>query len=150
MTKYDNLTMGTEIYYTGDMANADGYGTITKVREPTRFAPVSYDIAMADAREMRGMTIKPAVWFVQAHVLGSSSLPREHAARRFKQRDKVRENDMRADMQPSMKVWAGTIAGYAMVGIQLLMDAHDGYTLLLGLGAFGIALWLLNNPTKFC
>ena len=53
--KYDNLPVGTEIYYTGDMANADGYGTITKVREATRFAPISYDITMEGGREIKGL-----------------------------------------------------------------------------------------------
>src|SRR5208337_4116142 len=55
MPKYDNLPVGTEIYYTGDMANADGYGTITKVREATRFAPISYDITMEGGREIKGL-----------------------------------------------------------------------------------------------
>ena len=55
MTKYDNLPVGTEFYYTGDMANADGYGIIVKVRERTRFAPVSYDTKLEDGREQKGI-----------------------------------------------------------------------------------------------
>ncbi len=107
MTKYDNLTAGTEIYYTGDMANADGYGTITKVREPTRFAPVSYDIAMADGREMRGIyhhafqpTIGRRFW-----------LKTEHEAERAKRiaEMQLRLANAHIDGLPFPKGWGPTI-----------------------------------------
>ena len=41
---------GTRIYYTGDMANIEDYGTITKFHEPTKYAPQRMDIELDDGR----------------------------------------------------------------------------------------------------
>jgi hypothetical protein len=49
--------VGTEIYYTGDVANIDGNGTVTRVRP----ADLKYgygetmDITLTDGREMRAI-----------------------------------------------------------------------------------------------
>tara|TARA_Y100001937_G_scaffold128504_1_gene205508 strand:+ start:1638 stop:1952 length:315 start_codon:yes stop_codon:yes gene_type:complete len=45
----ENLETGTKIYYTGDMANREGFGTITKVGGD-RFVSRWYDITMDDGR----------------------------------------------------------------------------------------------------
>ena len=50
-TKYTKLTEGTKVYYTGDMANVDGAGVITKVNPPDRWYAVSYNIVLEDGRE---------------------------------------------------------------------------------------------------
>lgn len=47
--------IGTRIYYTGDMANLDGCGTVTGLREPTRFSGPGLDIKMDDGREFLGV-----------------------------------------------------------------------------------------------
>ncbi len=44
------ITLGQRIYYTGDVANVDGTGTVVAVRPPSRFAEESYDIDMDDGR----------------------------------------------------------------------------------------------------
>jgi hypothetical protein len=49
------FTVGTEIYYKGDMANSDGYGRITAIRQPTKWNPLSVDVRLDDDREMRGI-----------------------------------------------------------------------------------------------
>ena len=41
--------VGQEIYYTGDMANRDGWGKITKV-EPCEWYKYKYTLEMADGR----------------------------------------------------------------------------------------------------
>lgn len=54
----NQLSIGTKIYYTGDMANSEGVGIITKEHEATKYAPHCFDIEMEDGRKMR--MIKPA------------------------------------------------------------------------------------------
>jgi hypothetical protein len=49
------LSLGTRIYYTGDMANADDAGTVVAVRPRDKFAPESYDIDLDDGRRFRGV-----------------------------------------------------------------------------------------------
>ena len=44
----ENYQVGDQVYYTGDMANHEGFGRIVKRREADRFAPVSYDIELMD------------------------------------------------------------------------------------------------------
>jgi hypothetical protein len=53
--RHAELIEGTRIYYTGDMANADGLGTITKVHAPeTKYGyGESVDIRFDDGRESR-------------------------------------------------------------------------------------------------
>ena len=54
----ENLEIGTKIYYTGDMANREGFGTITKVGGDAlflkcfryRFVSRWYDITMDNGR----------------------------------------------------------------------------------------------------
>ncbi len=46
---------GDRVYYTGDMANASGFGVIIKKRPADRFAPVSYDIHLDDERVFKGV-----------------------------------------------------------------------------------------------
>lgn len=41
---------GTKIYYTGDMANIEDFGIITKFHEPTKYAPQRMDIELNDGR----------------------------------------------------------------------------------------------------
>jgi len=52
-TKTETLTAGTKIYYTGDMANRDGFGTISTVIED-RFGTF-YNIVMNDGRVFRSI-----------------------------------------------------------------------------------------------
>jgi len=47
------LSNGQRIYYTGDMANIEDYGTVTNIRPPNRFYGESYDITLDDGREQR-------------------------------------------------------------------------------------------------
>jgi hypothetical protein len=46
---------GDEIYYTGDMANMPDTGIIVKVRPPTKYGPLSYDIHLYDGRDFKGV-----------------------------------------------------------------------------------------------
>lgn len=46
------LTKGTRIYYNGDMANPDGFGTITEEIPQSRFMDEQVKITMDDGREM--------------------------------------------------------------------------------------------------
>jgi hypothetical protein len=46
------LSVGTRIYYGGDMANPDGFGTITERKEPTKYGGSQVHIAMDDGRTM--------------------------------------------------------------------------------------------------
>jgi hypothetical protein len=46
------LSVGTRIYYGGDMANPDGFGTITERKEPTKYGGSQVHIAMDDGRKM--------------------------------------------------------------------------------------------------
>lgn len=52
--KYTELPIGTEIYYTGDMANESGEGTVTSIRDDKwgKF----YEIKLTDGREFRSVT----------------------------------------------------------------------------------------------
>jgi hypothetical protein len=43
-------TVGTRVYYTGDMANGSSFGTITNCRPADRFAPEAVDILFDDER----------------------------------------------------------------------------------------------------
>lgn len=52
MTDATKLTAGTEVFYTGDMANLEDYGVITAIVS-NKWYPVSYDIRLDDGREMR-------------------------------------------------------------------------------------------------
>lgn len=45
MNTYENLKVGTEIYYTGDMVNSPAKGKIIAVRSD-KFYPVIYDFEM--------------------------------------------------------------------------------------------------------
>lgn len=58
MTRRDvvaRFVVGTEIYYTGDMANVDGFGRIHAIRPASEWSPLSVDIVMDDGREMLGI-----------------------------------------------------------------------------------------------
>lgn len=48
------LAVGTEIYYTGDMANQAGFGKVVNHRLSARWGD-SVDLLMDDGREMKGM-----------------------------------------------------------------------------------------------
>lgn len=52
---YTKMKVGTKIYYTGDRANIDGFGKITKV-ESSEYYPVLYTIKMEDGRVLRSLT----------------------------------------------------------------------------------------------
>ena len=49
-----DLPVDTRIYYTGDMANAEGEGKITRCETGSRFGD-TVDILLDDGREMRGI-----------------------------------------------------------------------------------------------
>jgi hypothetical protein len=49
----DSVGCGTEVYYTGDRANREGFGTITAETAPTKYAPIIYTITMRDGRTLR-------------------------------------------------------------------------------------------------
>ena len=52
------MNVGDRFYYTGDMANVDGFGTIAAVREPSEYvSSVAYDVRFdpPDCREIRGV-----------------------------------------------------------------------------------------------
>lgn len=49
------LNEGTRIYYTGDMANQDGFGTVTKTYENKLQRTSFVDVALDDGRKMRGL-----------------------------------------------------------------------------------------------
>jgi len=51
----ENLRPGTRIYYTGDMANEEGFGTITSQQED-QFG-IFMTIRMDDGREFKSLTI---------------------------------------------------------------------------------------------
>lgn len=55
MNKYENLQVGERVYYTGDMANVDGCGSITEVHGPDRFYARWYTVKLDDGRESRGI-----------------------------------------------------------------------------------------------
>jgi len=42
--------IGTRIYYTGDQANIEDYGTVTKFNDPTKYSPQTVDIKLDDGR----------------------------------------------------------------------------------------------------
>jgi hypothetical protein len=52
--KMNNLTTGTQVIYTGDMANHAGRGEIVAVTS-NRWSPCQYDIRLDDGREMRAI-----------------------------------------------------------------------------------------------
>ena len=47
-----NLPIGTDIYYTGDMANQPGRGTVVHIIPPSRWADRQYQVLFTDGREM--------------------------------------------------------------------------------------------------
>ena len=49
------FAIGIEIYYEGDMANLPDAGTITKLREATKYGSKSIDILLNDGRKMKGI-----------------------------------------------------------------------------------------------
>lgn len=49
------MEKGTRIYYTGDRANWEDSGTITAVRQPTKYSPLAYDIKLDDGRVFNGV-----------------------------------------------------------------------------------------------
>lgn len=53
MTTTNDFTIGTEIYYTGDQANHDGFGTIVRIRPATQYNNTCVDVLMADGREFK-------------------------------------------------------------------------------------------------
>ena len=53
---YEALPLGEPVYYTGDMANVDGWGHIVNVRPPDKWSrSKSYDIALDDGRTFQGV-----------------------------------------------------------------------------------------------
>ena len=48
--KAPDLAIGTRIYYTGDMANASGFGEVTDKKPADRYAPDQLQITMEDDR----------------------------------------------------------------------------------------------------
>ncbi len=49
-------TLGMRIYYTGDMANQSGQGTIVAHNPPDKFARAgTFDVDMDDGRKWRGL-----------------------------------------------------------------------------------------------
>ena len=55
MTAELNLNVGTRVYYTGDMANCDGKGTVVVINPADRFCATSYKIVLDDGRVMRAI-----------------------------------------------------------------------------------------------
>lgn len=53
--QWAQLTEGTRIYYTGDMANQSGLGTITKAWFDAKWGYHLVDIAMDDEREWKAI-----------------------------------------------------------------------------------------------
>ena len=51
------LAIGQKIYYTGDMANQDGFGEIVEIETNDRFGITEYKIEMQDDEEERTMWI---------------------------------------------------------------------------------------------
>jgi len=49
---HDNLQVGDKVYYTGDVANLDGYGEIVARNEDPRWG-LSYDIMIDDSTNVR-------------------------------------------------------------------------------------------------
>ena len=49
------MERGTRIYYTGDMANIEDFGTISRVVHSPRWG-TSYDIVLDDGRLLRGIS----------------------------------------------------------------------------------------------
>jgi hypothetical protein len=47
---------GTEIYYTGDVANQSGFGRITKLNRNARWGD-TYDFTLEDGREIKGIAL---------------------------------------------------------------------------------------------
>ena len=54
--QYENLTIGTAVYYTGDMANASAYGTVVAIRAGNRWGNLSYDVEFEDGRSSKGIS----------------------------------------------------------------------------------------------
>ncbi len=50
------LKVGDRIYYSGDMANSDGFGTVTRTHSNATWGD-SVDVAFDDGRESRGLHI---------------------------------------------------------------------------------------------
>jgi hypothetical protein len=45
--------VNTEIYYTGDMANVDGFGVVTSINPPDKWYGETMNITMEDGREWK-------------------------------------------------------------------------------------------------
>lgn len=46
----NKIKIGTEIHYTGDMANQPGEGFVSKFYSADKFSPISFDVTMDDGR----------------------------------------------------------------------------------------------------
>ncbi len=52
---HDQLKIGQRIYYTGDRANVEDFGTIKAIRPANKWAGMSYDILLDDDRKFNGV-----------------------------------------------------------------------------------------------
>lgn len=50
-----DLPVGTELHYSGDMANVSGKGIIVKHRPATEWSHISVDIQLEDGRDIKGI-----------------------------------------------------------------------------------------------
>lgn len=55
--EWNQLTEGTRIYYTGDMANASSYGVITKQWYDAKWKYYHVNVMLDDGRELLGLTL---------------------------------------------------------------------------------------------
>ena len=46
------LTIGTRVYYTGDIANDDGFGVVTEIMPATKYGPEVAVMHLDDGREL--------------------------------------------------------------------------------------------------
>ncbi|RJX17664.1 MAG: hypothetical protein C4575_12525 [Desulforudis sp.] len=76
------LHKGTRIYYTGDMANREGFGTIVAVLEPTKYSPQQVVIKMDDGREKK---VPTAMFSKEYKGHGGTRFVTEDAYRRWQQ-----------------------------------------------------------------
>lgn len=51
----NDLAIGTEIYYTGDMANQSGFGVVSAHRPATRWSKETADLKLDDGREINAI-----------------------------------------------------------------------------------------------
>lgn len=52
---FADLTINTEIYYTGDVANISGFGRVIRQRPADKWHSGSVDICLEDGRVLRGI-----------------------------------------------------------------------------------------------